>query len=49
MNGHGRAFDPAPADRTTGTPTVHGIPFYRSPDTALFKDLCSAGPLIHHY
>ena len=49
MDGHGSAFDLAPADCTTGTPPVHGIPFDRSPDTALFKDLCSAGPLINHY
>jgi hypothetical protein len=49
MDGHGRPFDTAPADRTTGTPPVHRIPFYRSPDTALLKDLCSAGLLIHHY
>jgi len=49
MDGHRGAFNFTPADRTTGTPPVHGIPFNRSPDTALLKDLCSAGPFIHHY
>jgi hypothetical protein len=49
VNGHGRSFDTTSVDRTTGTLPVHGIPFNRSPDTALLKDLCSAGPLIHHY
>jgi hypothetical protein len=49
MDGHGCAFDLAPANRTTGPPTVHGIPFDRSPDTALLMDLGSACLFIHHY
>jgi hypothetical protein len=49
MDRHGGALDLAPADCTTGTPPVHGIPFDRSPDPALLKDLCNTGPFIHHY
>jgi hypothetical protein len=49
VDGHGGAFNLAAADRTTGTPPVHGIPLDRSPDTALLKDLYSACLFIHHY
>jgi hypothetical protein len=49
VDSHGSAFNLTPADSTTGTPAVHGIPFYRSPDPALFMDLCSAGSLVNHH
>jgi hypothetical protein len=49
MDSHGSALDFAPADCTTGATPVHGIPFNRSTDTTLLKDLGSASSFVHHY
>ncbi len=38
MDGHGGAFNLAPADSTTGTPPVHGIPELTGKDPLLDHD-----------